>query len=283
MPDLPFILRRIAIIGPGLIGGSFGLALRQAGFDGELVGVGEQPYIDQAVRVGAIDRISTLEDAAYQADLCYLSGTVDSILDDLPSLSALVPASCLVTDAGSTKRTITEKANRYFQPGQFLGGHPMAGKEKRGAEHAEAELFRDRPYILTSRPETTHGEAFIYWLHHIGARVVEMSPEQHDTAVAFASHLPQLASTALALTLREQTDLPISDVGGSGLFDMTRLAQSSPELWLSILNTNRDEVVSAIDEYIRTLNQLRESLIDSNLPYMFELANTYAYFLRNKR
>ncbi len=280
MPELPTEIQTVAIIEPGLIGASFGLSLRKAGFGGSILGVGVLPYIQAALDIGAIDQISTLENAAAAADLLFLSGTVYNILETIEQLGPLVRTGCLVTDVGSTKRTIVETANKFLPPGSFVGGHPMAGKEKRGAEHAEAGLFEGRPYLLTSQPALPVFQAFASWLELMGAQLLEMDPYRHDATVAFSSHLPQLASTALAFTLSQQGDLPITSVYGSGLTDMTRLALSSPTLWDSILTTNRDEVVSAVDSYISTLNHIRDTLASSKLVNVFEVAQRYAYLLR---
>ena len=275
-------IRTVAIIGPGLIGGSFGLALRKAGFDGDILGVGKLPYIDSALKVGAIDRISTLEDASEVADLLYLSGTVDGILSTIDQLTTAIRSDCIVTDVGSTKSAIVKRAAIRLPSGCFVGGHPLAGKEKRGAENADPDLFRDRPYILTSRLSSPRFRAFIYWLGKMGARLVELEAAQHDATVAFSSHLPQLLSTALACTLAERRDLPVTTVFGSGLADMTRLALSAPDLWESILATNRDQVVSALDAYVAKLSELRVGLLKGEIDNSFEVANAYAYLLRSQ-
>lgn len=280
MPDSP--LRTVAIVGSGLIGSSFGLGLRKAGFDGLILGVDRPPYAEAALKVGAIDQISTLPDAAAVADLLYLSGTVYDILEAIKHLGKLVRPGCLVTDVGSTKRAIADCAALHLPSESFVGGHPMAGKEKRGAENADADLFRDRPYILTSRSPLPACAAFVALLEKMGASIIDMDAAQHDVTVAFSSHLPQLLATALACSLAERTDLPITKVFGSGLTDMTRLALSAPGLWASILDTNRDQVLQAIDTYILELSRLRNSLSTDQLMERFEIANQYAYLLRSR-
>lgn len=282
MPEIASAIQTVAIIEPGLIGASFGLALREAGFTGRRLGVGKAPYIEIARERCAIDHICSLEEAAASADLILLSGTVSNILDTIEQLAPLVGTNRLITDVGSTKRIIVEKANGFLPPDSFVGGHPMAGKEKRGAENAEAGLFRDRPYILTSRPNTLLFSAFVQWLQRMGVRIVEMDATQHDETVAFSSHLPQLLSTALAYTLSLRSDLPINSVFGSGLTDMTRLAMSAPGLWDSILETNRDQVLNAVDSYIATLKHLQHNLTTSELVNAFEVAQKYSYLLRKK-
>lgn len=281
MPDSTPAIQKVAIVGPGLIGGSFGLGLRKCGFSGAIVGVGESPYIESALACGAVTRISTLEEAAELVDLLYLSGTVDNILETIDRLTPIVRPGCLVTDVGSTKRCIVDRA-AAFHSALFVGGHPMAGKEKRGVENADPDLFRDRPYILTSSPDARVFREFTSWLSRMGARITTMEAGQHDATVAFSSHLPQLISTALAFTLSQHRELPVTSVFGSGLTDMTRLALSAPGLWQSILETNRDQVISAIDEYLQTLNTIRSGLASSEIFHIFERANEYAYSLRTK-
>src|SRR5262249_11250484 len=161
------------IVGVGLIGGSFGLALRAAGFRGEILGVSSPRTISAALARGSISAEATLEEAAAQADLLYLAQPVDRIIATLRRLGPIVRPGCLLTDAGSTKKEIVSAAGAL----PFLGGHPMAGKEQRGVEAAEAELFRGRPYILTPvTPASAATNYFRIWLQKIGARLIEMSP-----------------------------------------------------------------------------------------------------------
>ncbi len=148
---------------------------------------------------------------------------------------------------------------------QFLGGHPLAGKEKRGAAEAEADLFRGRTYVLTpAAPEelrTPPARAFVEWLARIGAKTVVLGASEHDRLVSFTSHLPQLASTALAATVAENLTAPEDlQVAGPGLIDSTRLALSAYELWRDILATNTESIEQALTAYINELEQLRENL-----------------------
>jgi len=191
-------VKTVAIVGVGLIGGSFALALRKAGFQGRIIGVSSPATIDKAFSRGAIDEALPLAEAAAAADLVYLSQPISRIIETLKVLDT----DALVTDAGSTKAVICETA-RELKRGRFVGGHPMAGKESRGVEQADADLFRGRPYVLTSRePELEN------WIDRIGARLVLLEPAEHDRQVAFVSHLPQLLSTALASVLAGKNRSP---------------------------------------------------------------------------
>jgi prephenate dehydrogenase len=256
-------MQTVAIVGTGLIGASFGLALRRAGFTGRILGVSSERSIQAALECNAIDEGATLEAAAAQADLVYLSQTISGILDTLPRLAACLKPGALVTDAGSTKRTILQAAAPLGDA--FLGGHPMAGKASRGAAGAEASLFDGRPYILTpSSPNQMNDprvRSLCHWIERTGARLVVLSPAEHDRLVAQASHLPQLLSTALASTLEQSADPDsVASVSGPGLLDMTRLALSSHDIWKDILATNGDEIAAALGLIEDRLEHLRHNL-----------------------
>src|SRR5579863_552059 len=245
-------MKNAGIIGVGLIGGSFGLALRKAGFQGGILGVSSARSIDQAVERGAIDRGASLEEAAGACDLLFLSQPISGILETLRKLDPLVRPDALVTDAGSTKQAIVDEAKRSLRRCAFLGGHPMAGKELRGVAAADADLFRGRPWVFTS--DLDH--PFRRWIAAFGAREIVLDPARHDRLVAWSSHLPQLASTALAAVLADRAPESAA-VAGPGLLDATRLAMSSFDLWRDILETNSAEVSMALDAYIEKLMALR--------------------------
>ncbi len=277
-------METVAIIGVGLIGGSFGLALKSAGFRGRIVGVSSPQTLEKALRRGAIDEGAALEKAVPQADLIYLAGPIHAILETIPALDGLARPGALATDAGSTKRRICEAGSR-LRGALFLGGHPMAGKEKRGVEEAEAELFRGRPWLLTpSRREdleTPAAREFLGWIERIGAEPRVMTPEEHDRTVALSSHLPQMLSTALAAALEENPG--VERAAGPGLVDMTRLALSGWDIWRDILETNRDEIVAAIGLYEERLRALKARL-EQGLPEEdFQRGAAFARKLREPR
>jgi prephenate dehydrogenase len=274
-------MRKVAIFGVGLIGGSFGLALRKWGFDGDIVGVSSPRAIAAAVNRGVISSGMNLREAAQWADLIYLAQPVGRILQTIEQLQPLISSDCLVTDAGSTKTQIVKKAAKSLAAHQFLGGHPLTGKEQRGVEAADGALFQQRPYVLTpTGPETHNTAIFRCWLARLGAEVIDMSPEEHDTTVAFTSHLPQLLSTALARTLAVQNNTKVDAVFGQGLLDMTRLALSPADLWSSILATNKDAIDSALDAFSRTLAELRNSIGTEDLDSLFTSANLFSNKIR---
>lgn len=245
-------MKRVAIAGVGLIGGSFALALRRAGFDGEIRGVSSPATIAAATELRIIDGAMSLAEAASWADLLFLAQPIKRMIQMLPEIGAHIGKQTLVTDAGSTKSEICRKAASVLPPDQFLGGHPMAGKESRGAASADPGLFKGRTWVLAR--ETDH--PFRDWLRRIGANVIVLDAETHDRTVAFTSHLPQLTSTALACAV-SGADLR---TGGPGLIDMTRLALSPYEMWEDILATNQEAIDEALKTQIAALESLRRRL-----------------------
>lgn len=279
-------MQTVAIIGVGLIGGSFALALRKAGFVGTILGVSSRKTLDKALELGAIDEPSTLSDAARRADLLYLAQPIRAILETIASLEGCLKPGALVTDAGSTKRKIVEAA-AAIRSAQFLGGHPMAGKEVRGVAAADAALFAGRTYVLTPRQpdemDTGAVREFRLWLERIGSHVLVLSPEEHDRVVAFTSHLPQLASTALASLLASTLHSAEERLAaGPGLQDATRLALSDYEIWSDILQTNTGNIRAALREYIDRLRQFEESLNSDAAAAHFRSAAAFARLLRER-
>jgi prephenate dehydrogenase len=281
-------MKTLAIVGTGLIGASVGLAVRKAGFAGPILGVSSPGALAEAAAVGAIDRGATLAEAAGEADVILLAQPIGRILDTLRRLDPLVRPDALVTDAGSTKCQIADLALQTITRCQFLGGHPMAGKEKRGAGAADADLFQDRTWVLTPEEpaamETAQVADLVAWIRRIGGRPLVMDPEEHDRVVALTSHLAQLASTALAATVAENLNPPERlAVAGSGLRDMTRLALSSYELWRDIVATNTGAIERALGLYIQELEHLRENLRTRQLEEEFKKAAELAGRLRISR
>lgn len=247
-------MERVAICGVGLIGGSFALGLRRAGFTGSIVGVSSERTIAEAVELGVVERGVTLEEAAATADLIYLAQPIFKILEAIPVLGKMLGPQATVTDAGSTKGLIVAVMRAHLPAGQFVGGHPMAGKESRGVRGADGGLFRGRTYVLTAE-HWLRG-----WVEKMGARVVILGAEEHDRAVAYTSHLTQLVATALAGTVTKALPGDEVQVSGPGLIDTTRLAQSSYDVWRDILVTNREEVDGALEAMIARLEGIRASL-----------------------
>jgi prephenate dehydrogenase len=280
-------METVAIFGVGLIGGSFALALRKAGFTGRIIGVSSDQTIRAALDAQVIDEALPARQAAGLADLLYLAQPIHKIADCLEELDAWVRPGALITDAGSTKKQIVQTASQKISRAQFLGGHPMAGRERRGVEAAEADLFQGRPYVLTPRSpaDLDHPAAreFLEWIPRIGSFPIILSPEEHDQTVAFTSHLPQLVSTALAALLEGRPESQ-TRVYGPALVDSTRLALSSFDIWGDIFDTNRDAVRLALESYIAKLEEFRSALVPDGGPSLrrgFDAGSRFAARLRD--
>ena len=278
--ESPF--RRVAIVGLGLLGGSWGLALKKAGFTRRIVGYARRAETrEQALREGAVDEVcADVADAVRGADLVILATPVAVILDHLTRLQPHLSPQALITDVGSTKRRICEQAaEHYAQQPLFLGGHPMAGKERSGIENAGARLFENARYVLTPlKPEHSDDprvQAFRALVVAIGARPLLSDPATHDRAVAYLSHLPQLLASALAsLTEEKQTAGDLSlELAASGFRDVTRLADSPYSVWRDICLTNTENIQMALDALIQKLESIRLHLGDRELEREFLAAH----------
>lgn len=275
-------MKTVAIAGVGLIGGSFALAIRRAGFSGPILGVSSPSTIAEALELGVITEGVTLEQACERADLIYLAQPILKIIDVFPRLAPHVRPGTLITDAGSTKAAIVAAASAALPPGVYLGGHPMAGKESRGVAAADAALFVNRPYVLTpffaEQLERPPFSDFLELVRAIGARPIILEAEQHDRLVAFTSHLPQLLSTCLASVL---TGVEGShDVIGPSVIDLTRLALSPYDMWRDIFRTNPANISQALDIYISNLQLLRQNLVSDSLEALFDQAASTARKIR---
>ena len=276
--DTPF--RRISIIGLGLVGGSWGLALKKHGFAGAVTGCDRPAVLSGALAAHAIDEGSEDPISAIRGvDLIVLATPVGAILDLLPKLKPAVSPRSLVTDVGSTKRLICQRTRELFgdEP-LFLGGHPLAGKELSGFENADAALFEGVRYALTPlTPDHLADErvkAFSRLVEALGARPFLCDASAHDRAVAYLSHLPQLLSTGLSSLVAEQSAddfLPL-ELAASGFRDVTRLADSPYAVWRDICLTNIENIQSALELLIEKLEAVKLHLSDRELEREFKQA-----------
>jgi len=275
-------IHRITIIGTGLIGSSTGLALRAAGFPGEIIGWDRDPaqlqiaHERKAIDTPAPDAIT----AAQSSDLILLSGPVFVIMDWLQKLAPILQPHQLVTDVGSVKAAITECARPLYgassQPG-FLPGHPMAGKEVSGASHADAALFHRAVWLFTEFTPHPLAEEWRAWVTRFGGRIMDIHAQRHDEVCAWVSHLPQFLSTALSAMLEEHFgDAPDSRaIGGRALREMTRLGASPYSMWRDVAHTNTEAVAEALLSLEQRLAHLRENLKTPELRDEFERANRF--------
>ena len=283
------MIERIAILGTGLLGTSAGLALRAAGFRGAIAGWNRSAAGAQvALSMGAIDSIAADPlQAARESQVVLLAVPIYATLDFMEKLSGVLGSDHLVTDVGSTKAQISAAAARLFNTpdrAAFLPGHPMAGKERGGAELADAELFRGAVWLFTDDPaaqRSPHSAALVKgwreWVAAIGSKTIDLDPARHDELVAWVSHLPQFVATALSALLEEEVgDAPeLRDVGGRALREMTRLGASPYSMWRDIAYTNTDAVQAALHALEQRLAHLRENLRTPELRDEFERANRF--------
>jgi prephenate dehydrogenase len=283
-------LRHVSVIGLGLMGGSLALALRRAGLASHIVGCGRQVLVERAMEMGAID--SGCQDAceaASDGDYVFLCTPVETSITLMAQIAPHLREGAVVTDVGSTKETFAAAAHEIFgtqAAERVLPGHPLAGRELSGLEHASADLYDDCVWVLTPLSDgsvlTTAQQALVSALKTIKARVVLSTPQEHDRTLAYTSHLPQMLSTALSLALAETfgADDPALQIHAGGLRTMLRLAASEPKMWEQIAASNQQNIAGALERLEATLKTLRESLGQPEFRAKFEQAREFAKFVK---
>lgn len=283
------MIERIAILGTGLLGTSVGLALRAAGFQGSIVGWNRGAEGGKAARsMGAIDSLEANPiQAARNSQVTILSVPIYATLDFMEQLSGVLTSEQMLTDVGSTKGQITAAAGRLFNTPEraaFLPGHPMAGKERGGAELGDANLFRGAVWLFAddSAWQRSPRSAELVknwreWVVAMGSRAIDIDPARHDEMVAWVSHLPQFVATALSALLEDEVGAApeLKDVGGRALREMTRLGSSPFSMWRDIAHTNSEAIERALFAMEQKLAYLRENLRTPALREEFEIANRF--------
>ncbi|HZE59844.1 MAG TPA: prephenate dehydrogenase/arogenate dehydrogenase family protein [Burkholderiales bacterium] len=261
---------RLAVIGVGLIGGSFALALKQAGKVSHVVGVGRnRANLDLARERRIIDAIAPdAATAARDADVVLVAAPVAQFAAIFGALAATLKPGTVVTDAGSTKRDVVAAARAALgaKLGQFVPAHPIAGAEKSGAAAASAELFRDRRVVLTPLKENAAAatsKVRALW-EACGAHVTRLEPEEHDAVLAAVSHLPHVLAYALVHDIAERANAEqLFSYAAGGFRDFTRIASSHPEMWRDICIANRDLLLGELKRYQAQLG-LVETLLHAS-------------------
>ncbi|MDO9145670.1 prephenate dehydrogenase/arogenate dehydrogenase family protein [Rhodoferax sp.] len=258
---------QLGLIGCGLMGGSFALALKRAGLVQRVVGYSPSAgTLEKALQLGVIDAAaSSPEQAASGADIVLVAVPVSATEATLQLIAPAVTPQMLIMDVGSTKADVIAAAQRTlgYGIGSFVPAHPIAGKEMAGVEHADAKLYQGCQVILTPMADTLdkqRQQALAVW-RALGCKVVQMSPEAHDAAFAAVSHLPHLLAFALmnAVTGQPQGQEFLS-LAGPGFRDFTRIAASDPKVWRDILLSNRQELL-AQSQHFRAQLQAFEALM----------------------
>lgn len=257
----------ISIIGIGLMGSSFALALRKYGFKGRITGIGRrEDNLIRAKELGIIDRYSTVPvNGIRDADLILLAAPVGQFEKIVRDVAQYLKKGAIVTDVGSVKARVVKKLEPLMPEGvSFVGGHPIAGKECSGISASTSELFKDARCIITPSSNTNNEalEKIIHLWNVIGAKTLLMSPEEHDLIFASVSHLPHVIAYVLVNSIVEEDD-KILHYGGKGLRDMTRIALSSEELWKDICVYNKEDILKNLRKFSsvtsRTIKFIEES------------------------
>ena len=258
----------ISIIGLGLIGGSLAIALRENGFAERVIGVDRNRESEKkALRRFIIDDALPLDEAVAASDLVILAVPVDALRELLPRTLDLVDRQ-VVTDVGSTKKTLLELVAAHPQRGRFVAGHPMAGTEFSGIEAALPRLFHHKWTVLVDveQSDADARDLVERMYRSIPMQLTYLDAESHDIHTAYVSHISHVSSFALALTVleKERDESRIFELASSGFSSTVRLAKSSPEMWVPIFRQNRDNLLDVLDEHINTLARFRSCLIKND-------------------
>ncbi len=290
------MIKQLTIIGVGLIGGSLARALKQQGYCHEVVGCGRDiAQLQKALALGVIDRFSTdVGEAVSGADMVVVAVPLGAMESCFHAMIGHLAVDAVITDVGSAKQCVVTAAQNAFGqlPPGFVPGHPIAGTEKSGVEASFATLYQGRRVILTPLPESAPAAVIkvrAMW-EQAGAQVDEMAVRHHDELLAATSHLPQLLAYSLVNTLVNMDESEaIFRFAGSGFRDTTRLAGSDPVMWRDIALANKDAILTMIDRYNDTLQQLRDAIQKGDsaaLEYCFSRARTaranFMYEIKDK-
>jgi len=272
------VFEKIGVVGLGLIGGSVALAARQVWPRSLVIGVDNKDVLETAMRLHAIDVAADDLVILAEADLVILAAPVRQNLTLLDELDDNVRTAAVVTDTGSTKRSMADAARGLPARFTFIGGHPLAGAAVSGLEHARADLFKGRPWIFTPTGDGAGAalEKLLAFTRALGAVPSVMAVDAHDRMLAFLSHLPQLTASALMAVVGEAAGDDGLALAGRGLMDTTRLASSPADIWRDIAMTNADQLGPALDTLIARLQELRADLGDgSRLTEIFDAAGRW--------
>lgn len=267
---------KIVIIGTGLIGGSLGLALKKKDLAGQIIGLSrKKANANLAKRCKAIDIVGRSLEVVKDADLVILATPVDIILKLAPKIAKQIKKDCCVIDVGSSKEKIVARLDKIIP--NFVGCHPLAGSEKRGAKNIQPDIFFGCTCILTPTEKTnqnTLNKIKLFW-QKIGAKTVLLTPQAHDRALSLTSHLPH----ALAFALINSVPDNLLNLSAGGLKDITRIAASDPKLWSQIFLSNRNNLICAFASFQDKINALKTALRNNDRRSLIKILNA----AKNKR
>ncbi len=265
----------VAIIGTGLIGGSFALALKSHSIADRIIGVdSNEVHLQRARTIGLIDEAMELKRAIAQADLIFLAIPVDAIIALLPVILNHVTKQ-IVADAGSTKKSILDALINHPGRGRFVATHPMWGTENSGPDAAIEKAFSGKAAVICDKHQTDSDALKtvenIY--QRVGMKLIYMDADDHDTHVAYVSHISHISSFALANTVleKEKEEDAIFNLASAGFESTVRLAKSNPRTWASIFMQNRENILDVLSEHISQLRKFKSCLEKENVDYLLEL------------
>lgn len=267
----------VSIIGIGLLGGSFALAIREKYAKMHFIGVDTSTVNGQlALAKGIVDEVLPLAEAVSQSTLVVMATPVNTIIDLLPTVLDLLPAGATVVDLGSTKGLICGIADAHAKRSQFVAAHPMAGTENSGPGAAFKELLPGKNLIICDREKSDSDSVVLVesLFRDIGMKLFYMTPKEHDLHLAYVSHLSHISAFALGLTVleKEKDEQAIFDMASTGFSSTVRLAKSSPQMWAPIFDQNRVNVSDALAAYIEFLQQFKQIIdeqdVASSLDFM---------------
>lgn len=278
-PSAKSLYDTAAVLGVGLIGGSLALGFKRSGLVNRVLGVSRRETIDKALELGVIDEGFVRQEAPRaleQAELVILAGPVSVIIEQLGKIGPSLQHGATVTDVGSTKRAIVKASGNLPSSVYFVGGHPMAGAETTGVESADPFLFQNAVYVICPAGERDREAAAKYseLVSALGARVLVISPANHDRIAATISHLPQIVAVGLINLAASfnKNDSNTLNLAAGGFRDLTRIASSPFEIWRDICKTNADEIKEQIDSFIKQLKSLGKLVGTGELGTSFERA-----------
>ncbi|NTW05906.1 MAG: prephenate dehydrogenase [Peptococcaceae bacterium] len=271
-----YLFDKVAIVGVGLIGGSIGLAANDKSLVREIIGIGRNlRTLEIAMEYKAVQRISTDYRELSDCDLVVLGTPVNTTIELLPTIAPFLKKGAIVTDVGSTKVKITQEARDILPEGiVFIGGHPMAGSEKKGISGADQYLFENAFYVLTPDRNTPKDslDRLKTLIESFGAKTILMDPQEHDLSVAAVSHLPHIIASTLVNSLFDfENSQKIALLAAGGFRDTTRIAASNPDMWRDILMTNGEFILHAVDVFRERLNEIYEAIKDKDEKHIYQL------------
>jgi len=265
---------KVFVIGIGLIGGSFAIDIKSAYNEVQIYGVDtNEENLSKALELGVIDHKSSLQEVK-EADVVIMAVPVDATVAIIEEVLDLVADTCLVFDAGSTKKKLCEKVANHPKRRNYLATHPIAGTEFSGPQAAISNLYRDKTNIVCEVEKTAFKlqEKGMEIFSKLGMRIRYMDPISHDKHIAYVSHLSHISSFMLGKTVieKEKNERDIFDMAGSGFASTVRLAKSSPAMWTPIFKHNKENVIETLQEYITNLTQFKELMENDNFEEIYK-------------